>query len=451
MARRMHLNAFILSAGHHEASWRHPLSTPERMFDPAFYRDVARTAEAAKFDAVFLADIPKLDDNVQFNASGRLDPLVVLTTIAAATERIGLIGTASTTYTFPWNLARALASLDFMSGGRAAWNIVTTESKAAAENHGLTANPAAAERYERAQEYMEAVLALWDSWEDDAIVLDRAGGSYLDPAKLHPPEFEGRHLRVRGALTSPRPPQGHPVLVQAGSSNDGRAFASRYAEAIFTAQQRIEDAQRFAADVKGRAARLGRGDDAIRILPGLSPFVAATEAAAKELEREFNDLTVVEYGLIQLAEFGEIALGHDQLDEPVPLAAFSGAGDVMDNLRSRRQVIAGIVERERPTLRGLLHRLAGARGHRVVVGAPEQIADTMQEWFQAGAADGFNVMPPYLPGGLEAFTEMVVPILRERGLFREDYEGTTLREHLGLPRPRNRHERVRPSRSISSA
>jgi FMN-dependent oxidoreductase (nitrilotriacetate monooxygenase family) len=449
----VHLNAFILNAGHHEASWRHPLSTPERMFDPAFYQQVARTAEAAKLDAVFLADIPKLDDNVRYNASGRLDPLVVLTTIAAATERIGLIGTASTTYTFPWNLARALASLDFMSGGRAGWNIVTTESRAAAENHGLLANPDPASRYERAGEYMEAVLALWDSWEDDAIVLDRESGTYLDPSKLHAPEFAGRHIRVRGALTSPRPPQGRPVLVQAGSSNDGRAFAARYAEAIFTAQQRIEDAQRFATDVKGRAARLGRGDDAIRVLPGLSPFVAATETQARELEREFNELTVVEYGLIQLAEFGEVALGRDQLDEPVPPEAFSGAGDVTDNLRSRRQVIAGIVERERPTLRGLLHRLAGARGHRVVVGAPEQIADTMEEWVRAGAADGFNVMPPYLPGGLEAFTEMVVPILRGRGLFREDYEGTTLRDHLGPARPehRRRQERDLPARSISSA
>ena len=437
--RQMHLNAFILSSGHHEASWRYPASTPERMFDPAFYREIARIAEAAAFDAVFLADIPKLDDNVRYNASGRLDPLVVLTTIAAATERIGLIGTASTTYTFPWNLARALASLDFMSGGRAAWNIVTTESQAAAENHGLLTRPEPALRYERAEEFVEAVLALWDSWDDDAIVLDRESGTYLDPGKVHPPAFVGRHVRVRGALTSPRPPQGHPVLVQAGSSNDGRAFASRYAEAIFTAQQQLDDARTFHADINRRAVAFGRGDDAIRILPGLSPFVAGTEAEAKALEREFNELTVVEHGLIQLSEFGEADFTRDALDDPVPLEAFSGAGGVTDNLRSRRQVIAGIVERERPTLRQLLHRLAGARGHRVVVGAPEQIADTMQEWFEQRAADGFNVMPPWLPGGLEAFVEGVVPILQERGLFRTEYEGTTLRDHLGLPRPPSRY------------
>jgi FMN-dependent oxidoreductase (nitrilotriacetate monooxygenase family) len=440
--RRLHLNAFILGTGHHEAAWRHPDAQPERVFDASFYREVARTAEAAKFDAVFLADIPKLDDNARHNAVGRLDPLIVLTTIAAATEHIGLIGTASTTYTFPWNLARALASLDLMSGGRAGWNIVTTESRAAAENHGLQANPAPGLRYERAEEYLEAVLALWDSWEDDAILLDRDAGVYLDTDKLHPPEFSGAHVRVRGALTSPRPPQGRPVLVQAGSSNDGRAFASRYAEAIFTAQQRIDDARAFYADINARAVAHGRGDDAIRILPGLSPFVAGTEEQALALEREFNELTVVEYGLVQLSEFGEARFGHDDLDRPVPLEAFSDAGDVTDNVRSRRQVIAGIVRRERPTLRELLHRLAGARGHRVVAGAPEQIADTIQEWFELRAADGFNVMPPWLPGGLEAFTETVVPILRERGLFREDYEGTTLRDHLGLARPARRYARA---------
>jgi len=269
--------------------------------------------------------------------------------------------------------------------------------------------PEPALRYERAEEFVEAVLALWDSWEDDAIVLDRESGTYLDPGKVHPPAFVGRHVRVRGALTSPRPPQGHPVLVQAGSSNDGRAFASRYAEAIFTAQQQLDDARMFHADINRRAVAFGRGDDAIRILPGLSPFVAGTEAEAKALEREFNELTVVEYGLVQLSEFGEARFGHDDLDRPVPLEAFSDAGDVTDNVRSRRQVIAGIVRRERPTLRELLHRLAGARGHRVVAGAPEQIADTIQEWFELRAADGFNVMPPWLPGGLDAFTETVVP------------------------------------------
>jgi FMN-dependent oxidoreductase (nitrilotriacetate monooxygenase family) len=437
--RQLHLNAFLLGTGHHEASWRYAGAQPERVFDPSFYAGLAQLAEAAKFDAIFLADIPKLDDNVAFNTVGRLDPLITLATIAAQTERIGLIGTASTTYSYPWALARQLASLDFASHGRAAWNIVTTDSQSAAENFGLDVNPEPELRYERAQEYVDAVLKLWDSWEDDAVVLDREGGRYVDTRKIHAPQVRGEHVRTAGPLTTARPPQGYPVLVQAGSSNAGRAFAARYAEAIFTAQQRIEDALAFAADIKGQAEALGRSRDSVKILPGLSPFIGSTEAEAKALEQEFNELTVVEYGLIQLADMGGVQLSADHLDDPVPLEAFGGPADLADNARSRRAVYAKIVERERPTLRQLLHRLAGARGHRVVAGTPEQIADTMQDWFEQGACDGFNVMPPFLPGGLEAFTESVVPILQERGLFRTEYTGTTLRDHLGLERPANQH------------
>ncbi|MEJ2861595.1 LLM class flavin-dependent oxidoreductase [Actinomycetospora flava] len=432
----MHLNAFILSSGHHEASWRYPGSTPERMFDAAFYTDLARTAEAARFDAVFLADIPKLDDNVAYNAVGRLDPLLVLATIAAATDHIGLIGTASTTYSYPWSLARSLSTLDHLSRGRAAWNIVTTDSAAAARNFGLDANPDPESRYERADEYVDAVLRLFDSWEDDAILLDRDAGRYAAPEKIHPPRLTGW---VDGALTTPRPPQGHPVLVQAGASNHGRGFAAKYAEAIFTAQQRLEDAQTFAQDIRKRAADLGRDPEHIKILPGLSPFIAGTEHDARKLQQEFDELTVVEYGLVQLRDLVGIDVGTIPLDEPVPLDLVADAGEIGDNQRSRRQLVAGIIRRERPTLRTLLHRLAGARGHRVVAGTPEQIADTMQEWYVEGGADGFNVMPPWLPGGLEVFVETVVPILRERGLFRAEYEGTTLRENLGLPRPANRY------------
>ncbi|MEU6131800.1 LLM class flavin-dependent oxidoreductase [Saccharopolyspora sp. NPDC047091] len=439
--RRLHLNAFILSSGHHEASWRYPHSTPERMFDASFYRSIARTAEDAAFDAIFLADIPKLDDNIEFNAAGRLDPLLVLATIAAATERIGLIATASTGYTYPWSLARSLATLDHLSGGRAGWNIVTTAPPAAARNHGLADSPEPALRYERADEHVAAVLKLWDSWEDDAIRLDRESGRYVDPAKIHPPRVRGEHISVEGPLTSPRPPQGYPVLVQAGASNPGRAFAARYAEAIFAAQQRLEDAQVYYRDVKKRTADAGRDPEHVKILPGISPFIGGTEEEAKRLEQEFNELTVVEYGLIQLEDFAGAKADLADLDEPVSADLFQDAGDVNDNNWSRRQLVAGIVERERPTLRQLLHRLAGARGHRVVTGTPEQVADAMQEWFTSGAADGFNVMPPYLPGGLETFTETVVPILRERGLFREGYEGSTLRDHLGLPRPQNQHVR----------
>ena len=438
MTRQLSLNAFIYPAGHHEAAWRHPWSAPERIYDTAYYQGIARTAEAGTLDAIFFADSPSLQGDITHNAVGRLEPITLLTAIAAATERIGLIATASTTYYEPYNLARLFGSLDHISGGRAGWNIVTTANDAAAPNFGLAEHPEHADRYARASEFVDAVTALWDSWEDDAVVLDRAAGIYADPAKIHEIGHAGRYVRVKGPFNQPRPPQGHPVLVQAGASNDGRAFAARYAEAIFTAHQRLADAQAFYADIKDRAERLGRRPEHVKILPGISPFIAGTETEAKALEQEFNELTVPAYGLRQLERLTGTPVVHLDLDAPVPPELFTDAGDVTDNRRSRLQVVAGIVQRERPTLRRLLHRLAGARGHRVVAGTPEQIADTVEEWFTSGAADGFNVMPPYYPGGLEVFVETVVPILRERGLFRTEYQGRTLRDHFGLPRPESR-------------
>ncbi|WP_433725040.1 LLM class flavin-dependent oxidoreductase [Nocardia sp. CA-129566] len=441
MTRQLSLNAFIYPSGHHEAAWRHPRSRPDRIYDVTYYQEIGRTAEAAKFDAVFFADGPALRTNVEHNAASGLEPITLLTAIATATTHLGLIATASTTYYEPYNLARLFSTLDHISGGRAGWNIVTTGTDLAAANFGLDKHPDHPTRYARAREFVDAVVALWDSWEDDAILLDQQAGIYADPNKIHPIDFVGEYLSVRGPFNAPRTPQGHPVLVQAGASNDGRAFAGKYAEAIFTAHQRLEDAQAFYADIKAKAAEFGRDADQVKILPGISPFIGDTEAAAKRLEREFNELTVPEYGLKQLEGIAGQRLGHLPLDEPVPLELFSDAGDVTDNDRSRRQVVAGIVQRERPTVRGLLHRLAGARGHRVFAGTPEQVADTLEEWFRNGAADGFNVMPPYYPGGLEVFAETVVPILQERGLFRTEYTGTTLRDHFGLTRPESRFAR----------
>ncbi|WP_068272388.1 LLM class flavin-dependent oxidoreductase [Aldersonia kunmingensis] len=433
--RQLSLNAFIYPAGHHEAAWRHPASQPDRIYDITYYQELGRIAEDAKFDAVFFADIPALHQKVEYSVPLGVEPITALTAIAAVTTRLGLIGTASTTYYAPYNLARLFSSLDHLSGGRAGWNIVTTASDLAAANFGLDGHPEPVDRYARAREFVDAVIALWDSWEDDAIVLDRAAGIYADTSKIHEVNHSGEHVRVRGRFNAARTPQGHPVLVQAGASNEGRGFAGRYAEAIFTAHQRIEDAQAFYTDIKKRASEFGRNPDHVKILPGISPFIADTESGAKALQREFNELTVPEYGLAQLERVFGLRLGHLDLDEQVPLDLFAGSGDVTDNDRSRVQVIAGIVERERPTLRGLLHRLAGGRGHNVVAGTPEQIADILEEWFTNGAADGFNVMPPLYPGGLEVFASTVVPILQERGLFRTEYTGTTLRDHFGLPRP----------------
>jgi FMN-dependent oxidoreductase (nitrilotriacetate monooxygenase family) len=433
-ARQLSLNAFLHDTGHHEASWRHPDSAVERIDDVGWYQQIARRAEAAKLDAVFLADGPAWYGSGH-RASHEFEPITLLTALATATERIGLIATASTSFYEPYNLARLFNSLDRISGGRAGWNIVTTFSEDAARNFGLDAAPSNEERYGRAQEFVDVVTKLWDSWEDDAVVADRASGDYLDVSKVHRIDHVGRHLKVRGPFNAPRSPQGRPVYVQAGSSNQGRAFAARNAEAIFTAHQTLADAQAFYTDIKSRARSFGRNPDHVLVLPGISPFIGDTAQEAEELYHYFNSLTVPAYGLDQLEKMGGVSLRHLDLDEVVPLDAFGDAGNVLDNDRSRRQVFANIVERDRPTLRQLLHRLAGARGHHVVHGTPVQIADTIQQWFESGAADGFNVMPPLYPQLLEAFLDRVVPILQERGLFRTEYVGDTLRDHYGLPRP----------------
>ncbi|PVG81754.1 LLM class flavin-dependent oxidoreductase [Nocardioides gansuensis] len=434
MRRQLSLNAFLHDTGHHEASWRHPASGAERIGDVEWYQEIAREAEAAKLDAVFLADGPAWWGGAHRPAN-QFEPITLLTAIAAVTSKIGLIATASTTFYEPYNLARLFASLDQISKGRAGWNIVTTFSEDAAFNFGLDGVPSTEERYLRAQEFVDVVGKLWDSWEDGAIAVDREAGTYVDTGRVHAIDHVGRFLKVRGPFSAPRPPQGRPVYIQAGSSNDGRAFAARNAEAIFTAHQTLEDAQAFYRDIKTKARAFGRDADQVKVLPGISPFVADTAAEAEELYRSFNELTVPAYGLQQLEKMAGVSLGHLGLDERVPLEVFGHAGNVLDNNRSRRQVVANIVERDRPTLRQLLHRLAGGRGHNVVHGTPEQVADTIQTWFESAAADGFNVMPPLYPHLLTAFTQKVVPILQERGLFRTEYAGSTLREHYGLARP----------------
>jgi FMN-dependent oxidoreductase (nitrilotriacetate monooxygenase family) len=435
--RSMHLNLFVYPAGHHEAAWRHRESAPERVLDIGYYQELARQAERSAFDAVFFADGPSLPDDVRYAARFRLEPLTWMSAIAAATERIGLIGTASTTYTEPYNLARQFASLDHLSNGRAGWNIVTTSAPQAAANFGLDHHPVHAERYERAEEYLDVVSRLWDSWEDEALVADPASGTYADTGRIHEIAHVGRHFRVQGPLNLPRSPQGRPVYVQAGSSEDGRAFAARFAEAIFTAHQTLDGAQEFCTDIKARAQALGRDPDRLLVLPGISPFIGSTEREARALHEELNALTQPEYSLQHLRQLTGLDLRGYDLDGPFPRALVDGGEERV--FGSRFQVVLDIVDRENPTIRELCHRLAGARGHRLVVGTPEQVADQMQTWFERGAADGFNVMPPHLTGGFDDFVEHVVPLLRERGLFRTAYQGSTLREHYGLPRPASQY------------
>ncbi|GAB2881935.1 LLM class flavin-dependent oxidoreductase [Streptomyces mayteni] len=449
--RRLRLNLFVYPGGHHEAAWRYHGSAPDRILDIGYYQEIARRAEAAKLDAVFLADGPSLPDNVRYASRFRLEPFTWLAALAAVTSRIGLIATASTTYSEPYNLARLFASLDHLSQGRAGWNIVTTGAPQAAGNFGLDAHPVHAERYDRAREFLDVVTKLWDSWEDEALVADQGSGLFADTDRIHPIDHEGRHLRVRGPLNTPRTPQGRPVYVQAGSSEDGRAFAARYAEAVFTAHQTLGSARDFYADIKRRAAALGRDQDQVLVLPGISPFIGSTEAEARALHDEFNELTQPEYSLDLLERLLGVRFGVADLDRPVPREAIDTGGERGES--SRFQLIVDLIEREQPTLRQLLHRLAGARGHQVVVGTPERVADQIQEWFEGGAADGFNVMPPWLSGGFDVFADEVVPILRRRGLFRAEYTGTTLRDHYGLARPRSTYagRRERPTAAAATA
>ncbi len=451
MKRQLHLNLFIHSRGHHEASWRHPATSPLPLTDIRYYQDLAQRAEAAKFDSIFLADQLALGGDVAQAARTWLEPLTVLAAVAVATQRIGLIATCSTTYTEPFNLARQFASIDHISNGRAAWNIVTSWLAAAAANFGGEGQVSHADRYARGEEFMAVVKALWDSWAEDAVLDDRASGQYAKPDRIRSINHRGDFYKVEGPLNLPRCPQGRPVLVQAGSSDTGRRFAARHAEAVFTAHMAKETAQEFYADLKQLAAAEGRDPSQVLILPGLSPMIGSTEAEAQRLVRETNDLTDPEVGRKRLSNrFGGADFSHLPLDRPLAPDDFPDPGTVQA-ARSRTEVILNLVRRDKPTLRQLLGYLAGARGHYVTAGTPEQIADLMADWFTDGAADGFNVMPPLLPLQLDVFSREVIPILRRRGLFRDEYEGTTLREHYGLAWPESAFERAAPRSERQSA
>ncbi|MGW3914677.1 LLM class flavin-dependent oxidoreductase [Streptomyces sp. NPDC005070] len=436
--RRLHLNAFLMSTGHHEASWRLPESDPYAHVDTAHYVRLARIAERGTFDSLFLADGPVLFNSVGQRPSGALEPITLLTALATATEHIGLIATASTSYNSPYNLARRLASLDHISGGRAGWNIVTTAGAEAARNFGLDDEPAHATRYQRAAEFLDVALKLWDSWEDDLVVADKAAGVWGDPGKIHPARHKGTYFSVEGALNVPRTPQGHPLLVQAGSSEDGKRFAARYAEAVFTAQQTLADAQDFYADLKSRTERAGRNPDHLKVLPGIVPVIGSTEAEARAHERVLEDHIVYEHGVNRLEHLLHLEPGTLRLDARLP--ADLPPESAIEGAKSRYTLVAELARRERLTVRELIGRLGGGRGHLTFAGTPEQVADAIEEWFRGGAADGFNIMPAVLPSGLDLFVDHVVPILRDRGLLRREYgPRQTLRERYGLPRPANRY------------
>ena len=435
--RQLRLGAFMRPVSIHTAWWRYPGAAPDANFNLQHIVNFAQTLERGCFDAFFMADhlavlnmpIAALKRSATVTS---FEPLTLLPALAMVTKHLGLIATASTTFDSPYHIARRFASLDHISAGRAAWNVVTTSNPDAALNFGMDEHMEHGERYDRAREFVDVVKGLWDSFADDAFIRDVENGIYFDPARLHTLDHKGKYLSVRGPLNIARPVQGWPVIVQAGASDAGRQLAAETAEMIFGSSNSLEDAKAFYADVKGRMDRLGRDRDHLKIMPGALVVVGETAARAREKKALLDSLVHSDSGMASLS----IALGVDasgfDLDAPLP-----------DNLpetnqsKSGRQRIVDRAKRENLTVRQLAQR-AGTYGGNAFVGTPAMIADEMRQWLEEEGCDGFNVMFPYVPGGLDDFVNMVVPELQRRGIFRRAYEGTTLRENLGLPRPRNR-------------
>jgi alkanesulfonate monooxygenase len=434
--RQLHLGAFMRPVSIHTAAWRYPGGTPDANFNLAALSGYIRTLEAGRFDAFFMADHLAVL-NMPMEALKRsatvtsFDPLTLLPALAMVTERIGLIATASTTFEPPYMIARRFASLDHISGGRAGWNIVTTSNPDAALNFGLDDHMEHGQRYRRAREFYDVVTGLWDSWADDAFIRDVASGIYFDSARLHTLNHNGEFFKVRGPLNIARPVQGWPVIVQAGASDAGRQLAAETAEVVFAAGGPIDEGRRLYADIKERMDRLGRPRDRLKVLPGAFVVLGDTLDEARDKRARLDGLVHYDSGIAQLS----IALGTDarRFDPDGPLPAIPET----NQSKSGRERVLALAKREGLTVRQLAGRLGGYGGLGMV-GTPKMVADEMQEWLETEAADGFNVMFPYLPGGLEDFVRLVVPELQRRGLFRRDYAGTTLREHLGLPRPQNR-------------
>lgn len=435
---QMKLGAFLLFTGHHVAAWRH--KSAMQGTELADYVTLARMAEDAKFDMVFLADSlevrlenPKAASQKAHNGLLPFEPITLLSSLAAVTSHIGLIATASATYTEPFNLARQFASLDRLSGGRAGWNLVTSPDPKAGENFGHDGQILHADRYERAEEFADVVLGLWRGWDDDAFIRNKETGEYFHPDKVRILDHKGKHFQVRGPLNVARSKQGHPILVQAGASDAGKELAARTAELVFAAQITLDEATRYYADVKGRLANYGRSENDLKIMPGIFPVVGKTQAEAEEKFEELQALVQPDVGLDFLSRFsGGFDLSGYPLDGPLPEMPET------NGTKSRQALIVELARREQLSIRQLYLRIAGARGHWQVVGTPEHIADVMEERFDNYGADGFNVMPPVAPGGLQDFIQLVIPELRRRGRFRTKYEGRTLRENLGLSFPKNR-------------
>jgi N-acetyl-S-(2-succino)cysteine monooxygenase len=430
--RYLNLNVYLRNSGYHEAAWRVSPEDPGQVLDPRHYIGLARTAERGVLDSIFLPDSPGVAEfRSEFLPGAGLDPLQLLSSVATATEQVGLIATASTTYSFPWDLARRVATLDFVSHGRAGWNIVTTVEPAVAGNFGDRPHPPAADRYERAGEYVEVVLKLWDAWEDGAAVMSRATGQWADPARLHPPRHHGSHFDVASYLPFPRSPQGHPFLTQAGSSGPGIDLAARYADAVFTPLAGVEAGIAFRANLRDKAAGYGRDPGHVRILPGLSFLIAGTDAEAAALRDELEAAASSDFRWKNLANLAGLDYATIDPDAPFPPELLGNAPKT-----SFGASIYKMAQQDpAASFRAVAQQLSALPGGLDFTGTPEGLAELITRWWDAGACDGFTLMPNVLPGQLAAFVDHVVPRLQQRGIARTEYAGTTLRDHVGLPRP----------------
>jgi N-acetyl-S-(2-succino)cysteine monooxygenase len=435
--RKIKFSVFMTAdCNYHVAGWRHPDAYADSGVNLQHWIEYARTIERAKMDMLFIADtigLPGVDrpDLIGFNTRGdKFEPFTLLSALSCMTKSIGLVATAATTYNEPYTVARVLASLDHLSGGRAGWNMVTGGNHEDAFNFSHAAHPPHADRYARAEEFGDVVIGLWDSFEDDAFPRDKATGRYLDADKIHVLNHRGLRFAVKGPLSVARPPQGHPVIVQAGSSTPAKELAARLADANFTAQPSLGDAKAFYADLKGRLAKFGRAPDSLKIMPGVVMYIGRTEAEAREKFEMLQELIPLPVALDRLSRMlGGIDLSGFPLDGPMPEITGNEArmSTPMNYVRLAR--------RENLTLRQVALRSAAGKDHWTLIGSPQQIVDELENWFTSEGADGFNLLPPYVPGTLNDFADLIVPEMQRRGLYRTEYEGATLRENLGLARP----------------
>jgi FMN-dependent oxidoreductase (nitrilotriacetate monooxygenase family) len=440
---QMHLGVLLLAAGNIVSGWRLPEAQSGSQNFPLI-KQVTDTAERAKFDFVFFADGLNSFPGMHPSMVLRLEPLTLLGALTMSTTHIGLAATASTTYTEPYNLARMLASIDHLSGGRVAWNVVTGAFAEAASNFSAAKHPPHEERYAIAEEFVEVAKGLWDSWEEESLVMDKASGRFVDADKMHMLDHKGKFYQVKGPLNITRPPQGYPVLMQAGASDTGTNFAASIADVVFVVQQNKDTAIAYAKRLRDLARQHGRNPAHLKIMPGICPIVGSTEAEAKAKLAEIGALTDPVYAMKVLSERMGQDLSSYPLDGPVPELPPSTI------MQGHAITLAETARRRKMTLRELRDLVGMSMGHKLMSGTPEQIADEMEEWFKDGAADGFNLLPPWFPGSFDVFAEHVVPVLQKRGLFRNDYTGRTLREHLGIPRPEHPSKRHRAS-SVAEA